>query len=129
MMVLDTHVWLWWVSGNVAALSPARVSLIEACNEVAVSAMSCFEVAWLAHHGRITLPCDIEQWLEKALWGSEVTLLPITPRVARLAVELPEHHRDPQDRVIIATALAHDAKLMSLDGKFPLYAELAGRLV
>jgi len=56
-------------------------------------------------------------------------LLPITPRVARLAVELPEHHRDPQDRVIIATALAHDAKLMSLDGKFPLYAELAGRLV
>jgi len=68
-MVLDTHVWLWWVSGDVAALTPARASLIEACDEVAVSAMSCFEVAWLAHHGRITLPCDIEQWLEKALGG------------------------------------------------------------
>lgn len=129
MMVLDTHVWLWWVSGDLASLTPARAALIEVCDEVAVSAMSCFEVAWLAHHGRIALPCDIELWLEKALDGSGILLLPMTPRVVRLAVELPEHHRDPQDRVIIATALAHDAKLMSLDSKFPLYAELAGRLV
>jgi PIN domain nuclease of toxin-antitoxin system len=46
-----------------------------------------------------------------------------------MAVDLPEHHSDPQDRIIMATALAHDAKLMSSDSKFPIYAELAGRLL
>ena len=96
---------------------------------MAVSAISCFEVAWLAHHGRIALPCDKELWFEKALGGSGIGLLPITPEIASMAVTLPEHHSDPQDRIIIATALAHEAKLMSSDRKFPVYAELADRLL
>ena len=49
--------------------------------------------------------------------------------IAGIAVDLPEHHSDPQDRIIIATALSHDAQLMSADGKFPLYKELADRLL
>lgn len=129
MIVLDTHIWLWWVNEDISALEPARVEQIEHGDIVAVSAISCFEVAWLAHHGRIVLPCDKEEWFEKALDGSGIVLLPVTPKIAALAVELPEHHSDPQDRIIIATALAHDAKLISLDRKFPMYAELAGRLL
>jgi len=54
---------------------------------------------------------------------------PITPRIAGLAVELVEHHRDPQDRLIIATALSYDATLISADTRFPLYTELNGRLL
>jgi PIN domain nuclease of toxin-antitoxin system len=46
-----------------------------------------------------------------------------------MAVALPEHHSDPQDRIIIAMALTHDAKLMLSDRKFPIYAELADRLL
>lgn len=129
MIVLDTHIWLWWVNEDISALEPARVEQIEHGDLVAVSAISCFEVAWLAHHGRIVLPCDKEEWFEKALDGSGIVLLPVTPKIAALAVELPEHHSDPQDRIIIATALAHDAKLISLDRKFPKYAELTGRLL
>jgi PIN domain nuclease of toxin-antitoxin system len=64
-----------------------------------------------------------------ALAGSGIELLPVTPQIAGIAVDLPEHHRDPQDRLIIATALSHDAILISSDGKFPLYTELAGRLL
>jgi len=56
-------------------------------------------------------------------------LLPITPAISTSAVHLHEHHSDPQDRIIIATALLHDAKLMSDDGKFPKYIELKGRLL
>ena len=58
-------------------------------------------------------------------------LLPITPQIAGMAVDLPEHHSDPQDRIIIATALAHEEQLMSADRTFPLYEELAraGRVV
>lgn len=129
MIVLDTHIWLWWVNGDIEKLAPARSNQIELSDFVGVSAISCFEVAWLAKHGRIVLPCDIEQWFEKALEGSGINLLPITPQIASMAVALPEHHSDPQDRIIIATALTHDARLMSSDRKFPIYAELADRLL
>src|SRR2546430_11172592 len=67
--------------------------------------------------------------LERGLDGSGISLLPITPRIAGLAVELVEHHRDPQDRLIIATALSYDATLISADTRFPLYTELNGRLL
>lgn len=129
MIVLDTHIWLWWVNADTELLSPARVKQIEQCDFVGVSAISCFEVAWLAHHGRIVLPCAKTQWFEKALDGSSISLLPITPAIADIAVGLPEHHSDPQDRIIIATALSHNAKLMSSDRKFPIYSELAERLL
>jgi PIN domain nuclease of toxin-antitoxin system len=129
MIVLDTHIWLWWVNGNTAALGEKRKEMVDAADEAVVSAISCFEVAWLEAHGRIELLCDRTSWFEKALQGSGITLLPITPEIAGRAVDLPEHHTDPQDRLIIASALIHEAQLMSSDRKFPLYKELAGRLV
>ncbi|EAW33944.1 PIN domain-containing protein [Lyngbya sp. PCC 8106] len=49
--------------------------------------------------------------------------------IAIKASQLPEHHRDPADRIIIATALIYDASLVSLDSMFPQYAELKGRLL
>lgn len=110
-------------------LGANRKELIETADTVAVSAISCFEVAWLERHGRIVLPCDRSAWFEKALQGSGIMLLPITPQIAGMAVDLPEHHSDPQDRIIIATALAHEGKLMSEDRKFPLYEELVRRLL
>ena len=129
MIILDTHIWLWWVNNDTTALGANRKELIESGNTVAVSAISCFEVAWLERHARIALPCDRNSWFEKALKGSGIMLLPITPQIAGMAVDLPEHHRDPQDRIIIATALAHEGQLMSADNKFPLYEELTHRLL
>lgn len=101
---------------------------LERADRVGVSAISCFEVAWLVHHGRIALPEPTATWFEKALEGSRIDLVPITPAIAQRAVELPEHHRDPQDRLIIATALVHEAQLLSADRKFALYEELKGRM-
>lgn len=128
MIFLVTHIWIWWINGD-DVLSTGRRELIETAEAVAVSAISCFEVSWLERHNRIELPCLRSIWFEKALQGSDILLMPITPRIASMAVDLPEHHSDPQDRIIIATALAHDGRLMSLDSKFPHYAELSGRLV
>jgi PIN domain nuclease of toxin-antitoxin system len=86
-------------------------------------------VAWLVNRGRVEISVTLDAWFDAALDGSGVRLLPITPLVARLAVELPEHHRDPQDRLIIATAIANDTQLLSADGRFPDYEELDGRLI
>jgi PIN domain nuclease of toxin-antitoxin system len=129
MIVLDTHIWLWWVNLEHARMKPAWRARIESTEAVGVSAISCFETAWLAQQGRIILPCPRDEWFEKALDGSGISLLPITPRIAGLAVELAEHHRDPQDRLIIATALSYDATLISADTRFPLSMELNGRLL
>ncbi len=129
MMVLDTHVWLWWINQDMNTLRPGWSEAIQQAPRLGVSAISCFEVAWLEKHGRIELPCSRGIWFEKALAGSGVELLPITPEIARAAVDLVEHHRDPQDRIIIATALVHDAQLLSADGKFVLYEELVGKLM
>jgi len=54
MNILDTHIWLWWVNADAELLAAARSKQIELCNFVAVSAISCFEVSWLARHGRGT---------------------------------------------------------------------------
>lgn len=129
MIVLDTHIWLWWINNEPKVITYARQQQIQGADVVAVSAISCFEVMWLAKHGRIELPCLPDVWFEKALGGSGIMLLPITPAIAAQAVALPEHHSDPQDRLIIAAALQHEAKLMSDDRKFVQYTELDGRLI
>ena len=103
--------------------------MINQADDVAVSAISCFEMAWLVRHGRIDIGGRFEQWLEDVDASQCVRFLPITPRIASLAVALPEHHKDPQDRLIIATALIHDAQLLSFDQAFPAYQELQGRLI
>lgn len=63
-------------------------------------------------------------WFSKATSGSGIEIIPITPLIAETAVSLPEHHRDPQDRLIMATAIANKIQLISADTKFGLYREL-----
>ena len=128
MLVLDTHIWLWWMS-NAEELKPEWKKRIDMVPEVGVSAISLFEVAWLAQRERIDLGCATDWWFEQALGGSNIQLLPITPSIAIQATNLPEHHRDPQDRLIIATAIEHQAELISADSKFKLYRELSGLLL
>ena len=129
MIILDTHIWLWWVNDDTAALKTEWRELIDNASEVGISAISCFEVAWLERHSRITLPLPRTTWFEKALDGSGISLLPVSAEIAWTAVDLQEHHSDPQDRIIIATALVLGCQLISADRKFPLYQELAEKLV
>jgi PIN domain nuclease of toxin-antitoxin system len=129
MIVLDTHIWHWWTNQISEKLTSQQITIIEEANEIAVSAISCFEMAWLNRHGRIDLGMTFESWLAEVEASETVTFLPVTPKIAALAVALPEHHKDPQDRLIIATTLIHQAYLMSFDGNFPLYQELDGRLI
>ena len=129
MIVLDTHIWLWWLNEDYARVQRGWINLIDESDNVAVSAISCFEVAWLERHSRVSLPGDLGDWFEKALGGSDIDLLPITPEIAKIAVDLPEHHTDPQDRLIMATAISYDAQLISADKKFRDYKEIAHLLV
>jgi PIN domain nuclease of toxin-antitoxin system len=129
MIVLDTHIWFRWLTPDDKPLKRSWRDAIAEAKLIGVSAVSCFEAAWLVQHDRVEISMALEEWFEVALDGSGVSLLPITPSVAQLAVELPEHHRDPFDRLIIATAIVNDARLISADGHFPAYEQLEGRLI
>lgn len=129
MIVLDSHIWFWWVNGENQRLPSLILAEIEAAPRVGVSPVSCFELALAHRRGRLELLLPIREWFAQALAGSDVELLPLTALIAARAVELPEIHRDPFDRIIIATALEMDARIASVDGYFPRYPELNGRLI
>ena len=129
MIVLDTHIWLWWIDQDITQLGEHINDQIGREDFVGVAAISCFEIAWLQGHNRIALPCDVSTWFEKALTGSNISLLPLLPEIAGIAADLPEHHSDPQDRLIIATAISHNARIASKDKKFRLYNELNNLLL
>jgi PIN domain nuclease of toxin-antitoxin system len=83
MIVLDTHIWVWWVHGD-ERLTRTQAEVIEA-NEtgvVGVSAISCWEIAKLVEYGRLQLPCSLEEWFEEALGYPGIHLLELTPEIA-----------------------------------------------
>ncbi len=75
------------------------------------------------------LPIPAEKWIEVGLSGTQTTCLPVDQHIAVLAANLPDHHRDPADRIIIATAIAYDSQLISYDKQFKKYDGLHGLLI
>jgi PIN domain nuclease of toxin-antitoxin system len=102
---------------------------LEAADQLAVSAISCWEVAWLVKKGRLGLAMPLDQWITLALADSGVACLPVDGETALLSAHLPEHHRDPADRMIIATAIRQHCLLASLDSAFGTYDEISDRLI
>jgi PIN domain nuclease of toxin-antitoxin system len=129
MIILDTHIWVNWILGGDTAITPTIVYAMQKERRLAVSAISCFEVSLLASRGKLELPLSVDEWLSEALSNSGVESLPVTCEIANRAVALKEIHRDPADRIIIATALVHQAKLASIDSVFPAYHEIEQLLV
>jgi PIN domain nuclease of toxin-antitoxin system len=129
VIVLDTHIWFWLMTQEFGRFPTHWRDAIETAQTVGVSAISCYEVTLAYQRGRLELPCPPDQWFNEALDPSGIILLPLTPKIACRAVELSAIHRDPFDRLIIATALSYDARLASVDSLFPQYPELQGCLM
>lgn len=129
MILLDTHVLVRWVDPQAKPLPKPLIDLIETASARAVSAISCWEIAWLVRRGRLQLRLDLKEWMDEALNGSGVSCIAVDRSIAECAAGLFEHHRDPADRLIIATTVVHGLHLISLDGHFSAYEELSGRLI
>jgi len=118
MIVLDTHIWVWWVS-NPSLLSAKYTAYLEA-NEptgIGVCAISCWEVAMLVEKGRLSFSVLVREWLEGALAYPGVRLLELSPEIAVESTRLPgTFHKDPADQMIVATARVLDCPLVTMDG-------------
>ena len=90
MIVLDAHVWVWWVQDD-PLLPPDHKQVVQdhEAMGLGVSAISCWEVAKLVEYGRLTLPDPVEQWMAQALAYPGVRLLPVTPEIAIESTQLP----------------------------------------
>lgn len=119
MIVLDTHIWIWWVHGH-PDLTAAHKRIIEE-NETSglgISVISCWEVAKLVEYKRLVLSDPTLEWLKQALAYPGVRLLELSPEIAAESTELPgDFHKDPADQIIVATARVHGCPLLTVDRK------------
>jgi len=126
-LVLDTHVWIWMLEGMKSELSAATISAIEEAGgraELAISAISVWELAMLEAKGRITLSRSIDEWVRAALTAPGLRLVDLTPEISLESTRLPgSPHGDPADRMIVATARVLGGTLVTCDDQILSYGD------
>jgi PIN domain nuclease of toxin-antitoxin system len=116
MILLDTHA-LIWLANDPDKLSRGASEAIHSARQsdgLAISAITLWEVAWLATHGRFDFVGTADALIERI--SSKIAIRPITPKIAVLANQFPAtYSKDPSDRLIVATAMAEGIALVTKD--------------
>lgn len=116
--LMDTHAWIWWIEqdARLGAKAIAALDALPADRRPFLCDVSLWEVATLVERGRLQIDVPLDDWLNAAAHPRSVQLLPVTPRIAAEVARLPEtFHRDPADRLIVATSRAHRIPVLSHD--------------
>lgn len=115
-LLLDTHALLWWLAD--AELAPqAREKIADPANTVAVSAVSAWEISIKKALGKLSAPGDLLEQVQ----ASDFSPLPIAIDHALAAGQLPRHHEDPFDRMLIAQAQLEQMTIVTRDKRFADY--------
>ena len=123
MILLDTHTWIWSHSAT-KRLSDRVTKLIQTTqtDQRAIASISIWEFAMMVTKGRITVKIDPKRWLNNAISMSGLQVIELTPEIAVESCRLPgDFHRDPADRIIVATARTHHLTLLTKDRKILEY--------
>ena len=120
-ILLDTCTVIW-LCAEPARLSAAAVAAVEETDaELFFSDVSALEIVLKWSAGELDLPLPPRQWIEKQIKAWSMGTLPISRKDIYRAGDLPDHHRDPFDRLLVATALNHDATLLTPDPALRAY--------
>ena len=117
LLLLDTHTFLWWNIGGGALGVNAREAIADPENVVFVSAATAWEIATKRQTGKLEAPGDIAGWIRE----NDFAELEISVEHATLSAELPQHHRDPFDRMLVAQAKIAGLTLVSSDSDIAKY--------
>ena len=115
-LLLDTHIWFWYLTGSPRLPRPARDLIRRSLEDCWVSPISVWELGLLAARGRIRLDRDFRGWLGAALAAMPVKDAAMTREVALQSQEVELPHRDPADRFLAATARVYGLTLVTVDG-------------
>jgi PIN domain nuclease of toxin-antitoxin system len=124
MILLDTHVWVWWLNDS-RVLSAGAMDAIQKAKEaepILISSISVWEIANLVARGRLVLTMGVREWVAKSEALPFFRFVPVNNTIAIRAVDLPgDFHQDPADRIIVATALSMGARVVTKDDKIIEY--------
>ncbi|HEY2784664.1 MAG TPA: type II toxin-antitoxin system VapC family toxin [Fimbriiglobus sp.] len=120
-LLLDTHVFLWLIEGNSNLSLPAKKALNDPLNELVLSAASIWERAIKIGNGKLSLNDPLDVFVTKWVAIYQLDPLPILPNHALAIVGMPDHHRDPFDRLLIAQATIEGLTLTTADKKTAAY--------
>ncbi len=124
MLLIDTHVLLWLDEGS-PKLGAQALRLIDSSlqgNALAVSSITFWETAMLVQKGRLSIAAQLPAWRKELLTNGLVEI-PVTGDIALAAGTLEDFHGDPADRIIAATAMIHDAALLTADKKILAWSD------
>jgi PIN domain nuclease of toxin-antitoxin system len=116
-LLVDTHALLWWLTDDPALSATAREALAEPANVVLVSAASVWEIAIQRALGKLTVPDDLLSQIEAEGFG----WLAVKAEHAWRVRDLPPHHRDPFDRLLVAQSLVEQMPIVSADPRLAAY--------
>jgi PIN domain nuclease of toxin-antitoxin system len=120
-VLLDTHSLIWAVDDPGRLSRPAAATLQDPANELLVSAATVWEIAIKVGIKKLVLTRPYRDWMNQALADLSAALLPITVEYADAQANLPDHHRDPFDRLLIAQTKIEAIPLVSADAAFDPY--------
>lgn len=123
-LILDTHAWVWFLNGGGSLSDAARDAIAAAMADrtLAVSTISCWEVHMLAARGRLRLRVESRRWTQRATRLPFIDYIAPTDEILAESVYLPgAFHRDPADRIIVATARILQCPVISADAKIQAY--------
>ncbi len=120
-VLLDTHAFLWWITDDPRISSRARDVVQDAENELYLSAASGWEIAIKTQLVRLRLPGEPDVYLVRQMSMNAIRPLAITMRHSLFVYGLPDIHKDPFDRMIVAQSILEEMPLLTKDGNIPKY--------
>lgn len=119
--LLDAHAFLWWATDFDRLPDPVRDIIAASDNEIFLSVVSVWEIAIKARLGKIQLPSHARQFLLEHMASNGFRSLPIERRHAVNLVDLPLHHKDPFDRMLISQSQVENLPILTGDRSFARY--------
>ena len=130
LILLDTHIWLWFESGVSQAISSKLRALIEKLtpdSAIRVSAISAWEIGILVAKNRISFTVGVREWVNRAIGAPGIQMEPVDTEIAMESTLLPgQLHADPADRILLATAKKIGATLITHDKEILSYCKKQG---
>ena len=120
-LLLDSHALIWYVDQDHLVSRAAHAVIGDPTNDLLLSAATIWEVSIKLSLGKLTLSLPFRQWMSQAMSDLGVAVLPITVEYADVQASLPNHHRDPFDRLLVAQAQVENLPLVSNDSVFDRY--------
>lgn len=124
MILIDTHIWVWWLTESTFLKKEHRAFLNKlSSDDIAISIISVWEVAKAVENKKLQFKISVEQWI--ALASESVIIIPLDAAIIIDSTKLPDNfHKDPADQLIVATARINQCALLTADEKILSYSHV-----